>query len=196
MEDKVSLTNSDIVHRSKSQIILFYGRMNKANGVRKICKLLSNWPVRFLKPCQTTVRKRESRGQSQGKNYWISFSCYSLPISLSNFSSHQDHGSVLHAWRADFSAVILTREAAHLSPAFLLHTLLAQRKTQILPVNKRSRASLHCRWYQEGIFKCWKGGKKTLGNKTVSNTSSSPHRFKIISSSFSLSSILRLVIPG
>lgn len=66
MEDKVSLTNSDIVHRSKSQIILFYGRMNKANGVRKICKLLSNWPVRFLKPCQTTVRKRESRGQSQG----------------------------------------------------------------------------------------------------------------------------------
>lgn len=59
MEDKVSLTDSDVVHRSKSQIILFYAHMNKANGARKICKLLSNWPVRILRPCQTAVRERE-----------------------------------------------------------------------------------------------------------------------------------------
>lgn len=47
-----------VVHRSKSQITLFYAHMNKANGARKICKLLSNWPVRKLKPCQPSVRVR------------------------------------------------------------------------------------------------------------------------------------------
>lgn len=63
MEDKVSLYDSDVVHRSKSQIILFYAHMNKANGARKICKLLSNWPVRIVKPCQTTVREGESKSK-------------------------------------------------------------------------------------------------------------------------------------
>lgn len=63
MEDKVGSCDSDVEHRSKSQIILFYAHMNKANGVRKICKLLSNWPVRLLKPCQTTVREGESRSE-------------------------------------------------------------------------------------------------------------------------------------
>lgn len=63
MEDKVSLCDSDVVHRSTSQIILFYAHMNKANGARKICKLLSNWPVRILKPCQRTVRERASASE-------------------------------------------------------------------------------------------------------------------------------------
>lgn len=44
----------------KAKIILFYAHMNKANGARKICKLMSNWPVRILKPCQPTVRERAS----------------------------------------------------------------------------------------------------------------------------------------
>lgn len=66
MEDKVSLCDSDVVHRSKSQIILFYAHMNKANGARKICKLLSNWPVRILRPCQPTVRERaDASGRTQ-----------------------------------------------------------------------------------------------------------------------------------
>lgn len=60
-EDEVSLSDSDVIHRSESQIILFYAHMNKANGARKICKLLSNWPVRILKPCQTTVRETERK---------------------------------------------------------------------------------------------------------------------------------------
>lgn len=87
--------DSDVVHRSKSQIILFYAHMNKANGARKICELLSNWPVRILKPCQATVRERASQSE-RTPNYWISFSCHSLHISLSNLSSHHDHGSVLY----------------------------------------------------------------------------------------------------
>lgn len=56
MEDKAGLCDSDVVHRSKSQIILFNAHVNKANGARKICKLPSNWPVRMVKRCQTTVR--------------------------------------------------------------------------------------------------------------------------------------------
>lgn len=68
MEDKVSLTDSDIVHRSKSQIIPFYAHMNKANGVRKICKLLSNWPVKILKPCQTPVREKERKRAGAGEH--------------------------------------------------------------------------------------------------------------------------------
>lgn len=63
MEDTVGLCDSDVIHRSKSQIILFYAHMNKANGAGKICKLLSNWPVSRLKPCQTTVREGESRSE-------------------------------------------------------------------------------------------------------------------------------------
>lgn len=61
--NKVSLCDSDVTHRSKSQIILFYAHMNKANGARKTCKLLSNWPVRILKLCQTAVRKLESKSE-------------------------------------------------------------------------------------------------------------------------------------
>lgn len=100
MEDTVGLCDSDVIHRSKSQIILFYAHMNKANGAGKICKLLSNWPVSRLKPCQTTVREGESRSESNVENYWIGFSCHSQHISLSNFSSHHDHGSALSPWRA------------------------------------------------------------------------------------------------
>lgn len=59
--NKVSLYDSDVNHRSESQIILFYAHMNKANGARKTCKLPSNWPVRILKLCQSAVRKLESK---------------------------------------------------------------------------------------------------------------------------------------
>lgn len=100
MEDTVGLCDSDVIYGFKSQIILFYAHMNKANGAGKICKLLSNWPVSRLKPCQTTVREGESRSESNVENYWIGFSCHSQHISLSNFGSHHDHGSALSPWRA------------------------------------------------------------------------------------------------
>lgn len=182
MEDKVSLTDSDIVQRFKSQIILFYACMNKANEVRKICKLLSNCPVRILRPCQTTVRESE---REQGpepentKNYWISFSCFSLPISLSNFSSHQNHGSVLHAWRADSFSCHFEKRGSTSQLCLPPSSCLVLWKTQFLPANRSSPASLRCRCYQEGIFKSRRGGKKILCIKTGINlwakTCSVPH---------------------
>lgn len=57
MEDTVGLCDSDVIHGFKSQIILFYAHMNKANGAGKICKLLSNWPVSRLKPCQNHCQR-------------------------------------------------------------------------------------------------------------------------------------------
>lgn len=61
--NKVCRCDSDAIHRSKSNTILFNAQMNKANGARGTCKLLSNWPVRKLKPCQTAVRKGESKSE-------------------------------------------------------------------------------------------------------------------------------------
>lgn len=52
---------ADVTSRSQSQIILFSAHVNKVNGLREICKLLSNWPVRTVKPCQTREGNSENR---------------------------------------------------------------------------------------------------------------------------------------
>lgn len=61
--NKVSRCACGAVRRSKSNTILFNAQMSKANGASGTCKLLSNWPVRILKPCQTAVRKGESKSE-------------------------------------------------------------------------------------------------------------------------------------
>lgn len=163
MEDTVGLCDSDVIHGFKSQIILFYAHMNKANGAGKICKLLSNWPVSRLKPCQTTVREGESRSESNVENYWIGFSCHSQHISLSNFGSHHDHGSALSPWKSRFFQPSFREKRQRFSS--LLY--LTPPPVWLPPPNtdnarKQVFTGSHlCRRHEEDRFEC-RGGYKTL----------------------------------
>lgn len=100
MEDKVTPVSY------KEQNILFYAHMSRANGAGKICKLLSNWPVKILKPCQTTVRETLSR-RWRIHNYWVGFSCHSLYISLGNYRSQyrSAHESISYYFSRHFQNV-------------------------------------------------------------------------------------------